>query len=632
MEQDGRSARLALFVTFALASACGARTEPPGIAPVRDGSASTRDAGRDGAVPGEDGGGPGDDGGLRDSGIPCVPSPEVCDFADNDCDGRTDEGTRNECNDCRPDCELIDVPGEVAASWEEILVESPDLSLDPAGRVVLSEESSSTSYGWIANTAEATITKIDLDTGAQTAEYDSALVSADNGARPAGERCNTEDRGNCPSRTAVDLRGAVYVANRAFGNQGTVTKIAGREEDCVDRDGDGLIDTARDENGNGRIESREFRGQEDECILWTRAVGGSGGIPRAIAIDATGAVWVGLNGAQRVLQLDPDTGETRRDISLARRGFSPYGAVVASDGTLWMTEGLTGRIMSVNTSSGTAGLVRTVRVPGGCAGSYGIAIDGSDRVWVAGFNCDAAFRYTPSTNTWAEVRLPNSGVTRGIAVDDRGFVYVGSSHTFIDLEPPGPWEVGDPISRLTRFRADDLSGVEVFGLPGDPLPGLATVGVGLDNERRVWMVNQDSGTATRFDPDTRTAEEFPVGEQPYTYSDFTGFTLRTFTAPSGTFRTQLSGCAFGPTEWERLEVNAMVPAGARVETRLRSAPTEDRLDTAPWTPAASGSERDLSTLGLDPNRFLELEVTLIRDGGAATPRLESVRVQRNCPI
>ena len=51
---------------------------------------------------------------------------------------------------------------------------------------------------------------------------DEVALDGTNHAAPTGEECETDRRGgNCPSRTAVDLRGSVYVANRAFFGQGT---------------------------------------------------------------------------------------------------------------------------------------------------------------------------------------------------------------------------------------------------------------------------------------------------------------------------------------------------------------------------------------------------------------------------
>ncbi|MCA9612676.1 MAG: hypothetical protein KC586_07945, partial [Myxococcales bacterium] len=460
---------------------------------------------------------------------------------------------------------------------------------------------------------------------------------AGNHAPPANQECNDEGTaGNCPSRTAVDLRGAVYVANRAFGGQGTVTKIAGREEDCVDRNRNGRIDTSRDQNANGVIDrsvAGEYVGQDDECILWTVDVGAEQGIPRAIAIDARGDVWVGLYGEQRILRLRPSDGRVTRNLSVFREEFRPYGAAIGSDGILWMTEPFSGRIMGIDTVSGAIRYdTRVLSSATGCNGSYGIAVDPENRVWIAGINCPSVFRYDPDEDDWFEVALPDSGATRGIAADDRGFIYVGASNTYIRLRVNG-LDAGPPIARLTRFRADDGGDIRIFGTEADPLPGLGSVGVGLDSERNVWMVNQVSSTATRVNPETGEAREFPVGDTPYTYSDFTGFALRTFTVPNGFLRTVVEGCAAGPTEWEELRFDANVPAATRVEIRVRSADTRLGLADAAWVGPFTRSPSDLTVAPgpVPPRRFLEVEVTLVSEDESRTPRLDTVSVQLNCP-
>ena len=64
-----------------------------------------------------------------------------------------------------------------------------------------------------------------------------------------------------PSRVVVDGSGDAYVANRGFSMQGTVTKIAANIDDCVDRNGNGMIDTSTG--------STALPFDEDECVLWT---------------------------------------------------------------------------------------------------------------------------------------------------------------------------------------------------------------------------------------------------------------------------------------------------------------------------------------------------------------------------
>ncbi|MCB9597504.1 MAG: hypothetical protein H6719_32585 [Sandaracinaceae bacterium] len=565
---------------------------------------------------------------------------ETCDTVDNDCDGRVDEGVLSECGDCRPGCNRVTIPD--ADGWDTS--DASGVDVDMSGRLRLSETRTETYFAWVANTLFGTITKIDTRDGSQAAEYDGVLNDGTNDARPAGERCRTDSPGgNCPSRTAVDLRGAVYVANRAFFNQGTVTKIAGLEADCIDRNGNGRIDTSRDLDGDGVIERSvrgEFLGQSDECVLWTVNVGGAGGVPRAIAIDAAGTVWVGLHDEGTVYQLDPNDGRILRTVTLPRTGpggrFRPYGAVGDSRGNIWLVESGSGIIINVDTTTGALGARETATSRTGpeCPSSYGIAVDSSDRVWIAGFLCASAFRFDPTTRRWFEVRLPDSGVGRGIAADGAGRIYMASSHEWITFGPGGVVSASDPISRLTAFDADTGAAIRVYGTSASPLPGLGSTGVGLDSAGMIWLINQDSSSATRIDPATGASRDFPTGENPYTYSDFTGYALRTFTAPNGYLRTVVAGCAMGPTEWERLDWTASVPSGSRVEVRARTADRERDLSAATWVGPFTMRPTDLALPPgpVSPLRYLELEITLFSDDERTSPRITDVTVQFNCPI
>jgi hypothetical protein len=237
-------------------------------------------------------------------------------------------------------------------------------------------------------------------------------------------------------------------------------------------------------------------------------------------------------------------------------------------------------------------------------------------------------------NRWLNVSLPLSGAGRGIAADDRGFVYVAASHEFIRIRGGAMFEVGPEISRVTRFRADDGGDVRILGTTAAPLPGSGTTGVGLDSSRRVWLVNQGSGSATRVDFEGGPVREYEVGVQPYTYSDFTGFALRTFTAPNGFLRTVVEGCAIGPTEWERITWNASTPGMSMVDVRVRSASTRSGLATAPWVGpfTTTPSELLLPPGPVDTERFLEVEVNLVSDDAMRSPRVTSVSVQFNCPV
>ncbi|MCC7535403.1 MAG: hypothetical protein IT379_04285 [Deltaproteobacteria bacterium] len=556
---------------------------------------------------------------------------EACDSIDNDCDSEVDEGLISECGDCRLGCVRTTAPNETTMVWQLDPESSSGVMLDPTGAVTLSSSRTETYFAWIANTGDGTITKLDTRTGAQVAEYDSVLVDGVNHARPPNERCLTDEQGgNCPSRTAVDLRGNMFVANRAFQSQGTVTKIANFPEDCIDRNGDGTIQTSQDVDGDGVIESDvpgEVLGQRDECILWTVDVGADGGVPRAIAVAGDGTVWVGLNQSSQVIQLDPETGTALRTIGRLRiRGFAPYGAAVDRTGQMWMAEAGTGRILSIDTATGDVGEIEEAPADG-CAPGYGIAVDASDRVWLAGFLCEAVYRFD---GRWTTIPLPDSGVTRGVAVGREGNVYFASSHEWIRILPRGGFDASEPISRLTIIEGGDPDRVRVL----NGLPGLSSIGVGLDSSGFVWTVNQDSGTATRIDVATGAATDYAVGSEPYTYSDFTGYALRTITSPNGYVRAVIEGCSVGPTEWEQLWWDAETPAGARVEVRARTSDSREGLRTATWTGPWTASPVDLSMRPgpLPTLRFLEVEVTLVSEDEVNSPIVRNVTVQHNCPF
>ncbi|MCZ7684344.1 MAG: putative metal-binding motif-containing protein [Sandaracinaceae bacterium] len=279
---------------------------------------------------------------------------EVCDGVDNDCDSNIDEGISELCRDCTPGCSAETIPG--AEGWMPTEENSEGVIVDEEGALTLGRNEARAFAVWVANMDEGTVSKLDSRTGAEVARYPTIGAASPAGVRPWNEACNWSNLGNCPSRTAVDQNFDAYVANRAFGNQGTVTKYANREADCVDRNANGVIDTSRDLNGNNVIEvgTAEFVGPDDECILWTAAVGANNGWPRALAIGIAppdglvGDVWVGLFQQRQACRLDPATGATIACMDIA--SFQPYGMVADSTGRIWAVD----RSARGATSSGTS--------------------------------------------------------------------------------------------------------------------------------------------------------------------------------------------------------------------------------------------------------------------------------------
>jgi streptogramin lyase len=553
-----------------------------------------------------------------------------------------------------------------------------NVQVDPEGNIVLGGGQTELAFAWIANNDANTVSKYDTRTGKEVGRYH-AVIPIDGRTKPDGTigypnglRGNV---GNNPSRTAVDLYGDVWVANRASSTQGSVTKIFNSKQFCTDRNGNGVIDTSEDRNGDGAISTNpadqemifpanwDDPAQYDECIAFSTPVGppGNGTIKaRAMAISAglegtPGDIWVGVHNENSVVKLDPFTGQQVPVNSAGQMRitlpFGPYGAAIDSQQRLWVvSSALTpARLALVDTVNGV--LVRGDIIPGSpitSSGNYGIAVDGQDRVWLAGWSSGPkAFRYThprgvgPTLGTWAEFDFSNAVSQintrlrrpRGIAADEQGFIWMSS-----DLNTSNA-----SSSQLIAFNGD-TGALRRFDYPGmgmvdfiDATDGRTreAIGVGLDTDGNAW-VNNRSGNAIRISRDTgeilRTAQQ---GTGLYTYSDFTGYQLRNFTAPLGSFRQTFTSPCGPDTVWRYLVWDAVVPPRTSIQAFVtvsnnQSELTNPLLKKGPFTT----SPADLQAAGVPKGTFIRVEFVLRSDDRQSqlSPKLRSFDVNYECDI
>lgn len=352
------------------------------------------------------------------------------------------------------------------------------------------------SYIWIANSTEGTVSKIDTYTGIELGRYRTGPGDPD------------------PSRTSVNQRGDVAVANR----NGGITKISAVEERCVDANGDGQIQTS---HGPGEI----LGWGEDECVLWYQdlpATGGNG--PRPIAWeplqDACGAgsprVWVGFyTGIDSDIGIfqrrDGATGELLDEVEvpvwhLTDRDRGPYGGAVNKEGDFWVT-GYYGPAIRIDAETLD---VEWFEPPAG-SGFYGMALDQNEDIWIGG--CDGAiYRFSQDTQDFTTVATIQ-GRARGVQIDDQGRA----------------WFAGNNPCRLMMVDTNTGTLVEdAIQLPGCGDP----VGVSIDVEGNVWVVDREAQQAYKVDPDSHAVLQTVTGlVDPYTYSDMTGHGLNLVTNP-----------------------------------------------------------------------------------------------------
>lgn len=629
-----------IITAFAAAVISGCKcSDPPEVKPPWDGELVT-DGGRDGG-----GGNTGTDGGV-------IYNPD----AGTSLPGRPDAG----------------FPGDAGTGP---LNGGDNVQVDENGDIILGGGKTELAFAWIANNDQNTVSKYDTRTGKEVGRYHAA-IPIDGRTKPDGTVGYPNglrgNEGNNPSRTAVDLYGDVWVANRAQNIQGSVTKISNSKTFCVDRNANGVIDTSADKNGDGAISVNpadkemifptnwDDPAQYDECILFSTPVGppGSGTIKaRAMAISAglegtAGDVWVGVHNENSAIKLDPITGQQvpvnasgQMKITLP---FGPYGAAIDSQQRLWIVSSSLSpaRLALIDTDQGRL-VLGDIR-PAVSSGNYGIAVDGKDRVWLAGWSAGPkAFRYEhprgvgSTPGTWTEFDFSNAvsqiGTKirrpRGIAADDQGFIWMSS-----DLNTANT----NAASQLIAFNGD-TGALKRFNFPGvglvdfiDATDGRThqAIGVGLDTDGNPW-VNNRSGNAMRIHRDTgeilRTAQQ---GSGLYTYSDFTGYQLRNFTAPLGSFRQTFTAPECGTeTIWRYVVWDAVVPPRTSIQVFVtvsnnQADLTNPTLRKGPFT----SSPADLRTAGVPKGRYLRVEFVLRSDDRQSqlTPKLKSFDVNYEC--
>lgn len=364
---------------------------------------------------------------------------------------------------------------------------------------------------WIANSRQGTVSKIDTVDGLELGRYFTS---------PA------ELQGN-PSRTTVNLVGDVAVSTRV---PGTVTKIASQEDRCVDRNGDGVIQTS-----TGAEDILPWG--SDECVLWhhevpsptyesgPRATAWEGKIDQTTcAIGENPRLWVGYRDERKhgvVLRFDGATGEVLDTVDLgpyggdADNGYAPYGGAVNAEGDFILT-GL-GPAAALHIDADTLAIT-DLGEPDGSGSSYGVAkygmgLDQRGNLWVGSFGGDGMYHYDFSSQTWVTIGDLGGRRVNGVQVDRRGSV----------------WGAGSDDCRLVEVDVDTQTVIRNdIELPGCQQPW----GVSIDVEGFVWVVDQLSSVAYKVNPDTYQTEII-VDDLviPYTYSDMTGAGLNLVVRP-----------------------------------------------------------------------------------------------------
>jgi cysteine-rich repeat protein len=497
-----------------------------------------------------------------------------------------DDGNADNFDGCTSSCLK---PGPAGGTGFDPGAEgSSGVKVDPNGNIIIDPDTAITKKTqniiWIANSAEGTVSKIDTKTTKEVGRYCSA------------PGCKAD-----PSRTTVGLSGDVVVANRGGGS---AARIAGDITGCVDRNGNGVIDT---NTGVGPVPAQFIwqAGQAespDECVLWWTDLG-AGSLPRAAGFDAeigdkgelSVNVYIGLHATGQLLRIDGATGNILTKIPVPG---NPYGLVIDKDGAVWIQS--TSHLVRVDVKNGD---VVKSDYPVNCM--YGIAADPLGRIYTSGYSDQCLRRFDPATGENQILKLPvNAG---GVAVDKDNHVWTG--------EP--------------QIQHIDASGPQMVILGSSSVGGH---GAAIDYDNRPWSIPlSGNNTAYKIDPNNLQGGQYAYevatpGLGTYTYSDMTGFQLTNSAAKGGVYRHTFVGCG-ADTSWDSLSLDVMSPPKTSVSVSVRVAPTVAALQGVPWTKVATlPPDTSPITLNVPKGGVMQTEVTMKSADLALTPILSGISV------
>lgn len=501
------------------------------------------------------------------------PSPEVCNGLDDDCNGLIDDGVESPCGGCATDCTLEVTPGT-----------SPILSPTDEGGAGLLEVETTTlelNFIWIANSGENTVSKLDTNTGRELGRY---------------YVCQN------PSRTAVDKDGDCWVGCR---NDGLVGKISTFEAGCIDKNGNGTIETSFDANDDGVISPNEMTGQgADECVKFITKPFASENTIRALGVDADNFAWVGGWNHAKLWRLHPDNGAVVQEITIPN---NPYGLAIDQQGIIWVAGRGGRKLVRVDPANGS---VQPLEPGNSCIEPYGIGVDANGAVWIGNNGCGGmvAWRYQPENGQWSSMATANN--PRGVAASTDGHVYVAN----------------DGASKIAKLKADTMEVVGYADLGGGRNP----VGIAVDSKGFIWAVNQSSSSVTKIHPETlQIVGEYPVGSSPYTYSDMTGYALLNFTAITAEFKHTFTGWNEGETLWQHVTVTAQIPGtDSNIKVYYRTAGTLVELANADWSGPYGPFPPEVMPLQVNATaKYFEVRVTAHAEAAEAIPLVTGLHVK-----
>jgi DNA-binding beta-propeller fold protein YncE len=371
----------------------------------------------------------------------------------------------------------------------------------------------SAQYIYVANAGEDTVSKIDINTNTEVARYATWFTT---GSPNHVVHPNNPGAGPAPSRLLQDPAGNLYVLNRFFSppHLPVLLKIAptGGIPGVTTSNGSIALPITDTLPTNNQMDPGEAT---DVRIKWAKEIGTGadvGALGRALCMDTSGVLWVGMYQTERYYKVDPATGNMLAPLTgIPTPGHKPYGCQVDAKGKLWSVDARKTLAQIDNATNQVT--IHNHGSPTDFGTNYSLSLFNScdatpGKVYLSHRPGKTYIAYDPLTSSFSAAPLGIPQLNSIAIAVDRNANIVSGQHT--------------TTGRIIKTSPTGAVLWDTNTLPAGPavLPATDVHGIIIDAQDDIWVVYLGQDQVVKYSGvDGHWIATVKVGDAPYTYGN-----------------------------------------------------------------------------------------------------------------